>query len=150
MPELVRVDAPSLDALEAFLRAEADPSASLGLVWLAAGHAGALVARVAGASAITLGQLVCLSQEHAALLRQRPQGALEALGPLLVHEAVHVWQWRRDGFAWFPLKYLYYYFTTLYQLRSFDRRTRDEAYRRIPAEQEAFAFEARWQQIDGS
>jgi hypothetical protein len=142
---LVRVDARSLEAIEAFLAEAAREPVRLGRVWLATGTVGALVAAVARAGAITFGGVIFLDRGHGRRVRARPATpALGRLGALLVHECVHVWQYRRDGTWRFLRKYLFSYFNSLYKLGSIERRIRFSAYAAIPAEQEAHALEGLW------
>ena len=73
-----------------------------------------------GFDAITLGSLVVIRRSAAASTR------------LLLHEGVHVQQWRRLGVAGFLLRYLAAYLR--WRLRGYGHRG---AYRRIPLEVEA-------------
>jgi hypothetical protein len=144
--ELVPLDAGSRTIVEAFLGRELGERVDLGAVHLAAGATGAAVAAVARASAITLGGIICLDRARGARVRAMPDRALEALGSLLVHECVHVWQYRAAGAPRFLAAYLKNYFTTLLVLRSLRANARVRAYRTIDAELQAFELEARWRQ----
>jgi len=148
VPEFIRVDAASIEAVQRYLREEADPRVTLGAPWLAPGSLGNVVCSVARASAVTLGSIVFLERSVAARLNTHLP-AFQALGALFVHEAMHLWQWRRDGSAGFIAKYLYFYLYRLFMGRVFTRRGRDRAYRAIPAEVEAFEIESRWCQRHG-
>ncbi len=59
-------------------------------------------------------------------------GGAPSLGPLVVHELVHLRQWRRDGAVRFLVRYLGSYLRA--RLRGADHRA---AYEAIPAETEA-------------
>ena len=143
MPELVRLDESSLARIEAFFAEVAGAPVRIGPVWLATGRLGGLLAGVARASGITLDRVICLDRDVAARLRGGIP-ALDALGALLVHECVHVWQYQRDGRVLFLANYLLSYFNSLYALGSLATRCRDRAYLAIPAEAEARELERRW------
>lgn len=146
MAELVRVDASSLAEIEAFLREELAERVTLGDVRLAVGRTGAAIAAVACASAVTLGSVVCLAEDRSRALVNAPEGArtLDVLGSLLVHECVHVWQYRRTGTPRFLSAYCFSYLSSIRTVRRVDLESRASAYRAIPAEREAFRIEARW------
>lgn len=111
MRELVRCDAPSIQAVAAFLSGELGEAVDLGAVWFAAGIYAGLVTGIAQASAMTLGGVVFLSREASGRLRldrrlSETSCALDDLGPLLVHGLVHVWQFRRSGAVPFMMGYV--------------------------------------------
>lgn len=145
MPEFVRADPASVAAVEEFLRTATGEPVDLGTVWLATGRIGHAVAALARARAITLGRLVCLADGL-----PRPDGtdevqtALELHGALLVHECVHVWQYRRDSTAIFLRQYLKSYFSGIRALGSISKQARQAAYEAISYETEAFLLERLW------
>lgn len=149
---IVRVDASSRAAVESFLAEATGFEVALGEVRLVAGRLGALVAGLSRAAGVTFGGCVFVSRDVGARVRARvdergrlvPGGALDALGSLLVHECVHVWQYRREGTTRFLIAYLYSYFTSLLGLRSVGVTARRAAYLGIPFEREAYALEAVW------
>jgi hypothetical protein len=142
--ELIAVDAATLAEVEAFLARATGHDVRLGRVRLAAGPIGAVVARLARASGITFGSVICLESRLGARVRERGGAPLDVLGSLLVHECTHVWQYRRDGWVRFLANYLRSYFTNLLELHSLGRSARSDAYRAIPAEREAYGVEFAW------
>jgi hypothetical protein len=143
MRELRPLDDDSRGRIEAFLTEQAGAPVRLGPIWLAAGHVGASLAAVARASGITFGGLICLDRSLARRL-ETETSALDALGALLVHECVHVWQYRRESAPVFLGKYLFSYFTKLYEIGSVRCAARQTAYLSIAAEREAREIERRW------
>lgn len=137
----VRVDAPSLAEIEAFLSAETGERVALGRVWLVSGRTGRLVTRLARARAVTFGPAIFFAHAPHPASDER---ALDRFGALLVHECVHVLQYQRLGAARFVLLYLKSYFTSLMELRSCGATARRSAYLRIPFERAAFTIEAAW------
>lgn len=151
MPALERADAESIAVIERFLcRATGEPVA-LGSVWVADGRLGRTVAGVARARAITFGSLICFAgspdQPRAA---REVQTVLERFESLIVHECVHVWQYRREGWVLFLRQYLKSYFSGILVQGSIRRRARHSAYFAIPLEQEAFRLEQAWIESDSS
>jgi hypothetical protein len=157
--QFVRLDEESRAAVEAFLTRATGAPARLGRVWLAPGLLGRYVTWVARAAAVTLGPVVFLRRGTLPGCRTALEASgggrphLDRLGALLVHECVHVWQYRRTGTVRFLAKYVYSYCTNIAVLsrRTVRRRVTwprriDEAYRRIPYEVEAFEIEKRWLQ----
>jgi hypothetical protein len=104
-------------------------------------HRGAfarLLCRLLGAGAVTLGRRLFFSPRG--WDRYREGGTASVA--LAAHEAVHVLQYRRDGFLGMLVRYLRDY------LRG--RRaglTHHQAYRAVPYEREAFAVEARVREL---
>ena len=152
MLEFRRVDAPSLRRVEAFLAAQAGASVRLGLVWLAPGALGRAISAVAGASGITFGPVVFLGPAPSDRLARAEPGTsdLDALGSLLVHECVHVWQYAREGPAWFLACYVGSYLRHLARSRRFDAAGRTAAYLAIPYEVEAYRLETTWLDTEAS
>ena len=145
MPGFERADAESIAVIERFLRRATGEQVVLGPVWIAYGRFGRTVAGVARARAITFGSLICFAeasdQPDAA---PEVQTALERFRSLFVHECVHVWQYRREGWNLFLRKYLKSYFSSIWVQRSIRSRARHSAYFAIPLEQEAFRLELAW------
>ena len=105
-----------------------------------AGRGSAILTRLAGASAVTLGRHVCLSPAAAEACGQRTAGALETLA----HEFVHVRQYARQGFVPFLVRYLRDY------LRGRRRGlSHHEAYLAIDAEFECAAAARRFAALLG-
>ena len=152
MRELRRVDAPSLRRVDEFLSRQTGASVRLGRVWLAPGALGRAVAAVAGASGITFGPLVCLGGVPADRLAHAEPGTpdLDALGSLLVHECVHVWQYAREGPVRFLARYLSAYVRHLAGTRRLDAEGRAAAYLAIPYEVEAYRLETAWLDTEAS
>jgi hypothetical protein len=145
MPRIVALDAPSRARLERFLAAARGRDASLEGVRLVAGRLGAAVAGCARASGVTLGGTIFLSRAAAELLARDGRAPLvDRLGDLLVHECVHVLQYREAGTVRFLFVYLYDYFTSLLEQASMHPVARHRAYLEIRAEREAFDVAARW------
>ena len=151
MRELVRCDGASIRSVEAFLSAASGEPVELGELWLAAGPIGRIVAGAASASGVTLGRVVFLSGPAARRLGPDSSGgtlapgqALGRLGPLFVHEAVHVWQFRREGAARFLLRYVTHFVTRYVRTEGRGPSRWAAAYEAIPYEREAFGLEARW------
>lgn len=151
MPGFARADAESIADIEQFLcRATGEPVA-LGTVWIADGLLGRTVARVARARAITFGSLIFFA-EGPDRPRAEPevQTSLERFESLLVHECVHVWQYRREGWMFFLRQYLKSYFSGIWVRGSMSRLARHAAYVAIPLEQEAFLLELSWSEARSS
>jgi len=156
MRELVRLDDVSRRGVEAFLSEVEGREISLGRVWLVCGGSGALVTWLGRASGITLGRAIFLAPRFARLVANRGDAVsggpgpshIDLLGRLLVHECVHVFQYRRDGFAQFLVRYLFSYCTNLMNQdgRRGIRARLDAAYRAIPYEVEAFRLEDLWEE----
>jgi hypothetical protein len=92
-----------------------------------------LACRLMGAGALTLRSSIwCSASASAAVARWDPWARA-----LLVHEAVHVLQYRRQGTVRFLFDYCCGYLAG--RLRGLGH---DAAYRALPAEREAFAAEA--------
>lgn len=141
MRELVAVDTRSLEVVEAFLADVAGRPLTLGRVWLSVGPVGWVVTSVSRASAVTIGRVIFLSRKQS---REFDGDAVGRLGPLLVHECVHVWQYQENGFYGFMRKYLQCYFNELKTASSLRRSARRAAYFAIPFEAEAYYVEALW------
>jgi hypothetical protein len=139
-----RLDEESRASLEAFLSEAYGEPVDLGVVWLAVGRCGQLMAWLARASAITFGPLIFVRQRVRS--ESFPRSHLADYGGLLVHECIHVWQYRRVGALRFLIQYLKSYCTNIVaqKARRPVRSIFDCAYRSIPFECEAFEIERRW------
>ena len=144
MVRIVELDPVSAVRIERFLADARGRRVSLTRVRLVTGWLAAAVAATAGASGVTLGGAIFLSREAEERLASQPADALAALGELLVHECVHVVQYREAGTSRFLATYLKDYFTSLIEQSSCRRVARLRAYLGIRAEREAFALTALW------
>lgn len=114
-------------------RLEARFAADLGAVRLHGGPLARWLCRRFGASAVTFGRRVLCSAEG---WRRLQADSLDARA-LAAHEAVHVLQYRRDGFLPMLWRYVGEYLAGRRQGLG-----HGEAYRAISYEREAFAVEA--------
>lgn len=101
---------------------------------------------VARADGITFGRYIFLRPR---IFRQflATGRVLDTLGPLVVHEATHVWQYRRDGILPFLVTYVGAYLRNLTRSGLWwvlSAHTRHQAYLAIPYEVQARHAEAMW------
>jgi hypothetical protein len=128
------------ECLEQFYREHTgDPSLHLPVLALSAGTGAAVVTRLLGVAAITLGHRVLITP---ALVMTDGEGRLVAPADLVVHEAAHALQYRAAGAGRFLAAYARDYLALLWRRRRFDAAARQAAYRAIPAERAARAAAA--------
>ena len=104
-----------------------------------AGVTGHLFAAFVGMSAITLGRHVVVDPS---LFGKDESGRMTLPGWLVVHEAAHVLQYEKRGFARFQRDYLRGYWRALREGGRWDVRGRTAAYMAIAEEREARSAEA--------
>jgi hypothetical protein len=126
--------------LESFFRwYERDERVRLPAVFVHAGFWSDNLTRMLRAAAFTVGRHIFVSRK---VLVRNAQGRLTMPGWLLAHEAAHVRQFQRAGFAPFLFNYAREYLTYLVRGGKFDARARTEAYKRLAPEREAREVEA--------
>lgn len=87
------------------------------------------------AQGITFGTRIFIAPRQ--IMIDAEEDACRIATELCVHEATHVLQFERDGYARFLYKYLSEYFAELWRARRFDAASRRRAYLDIEAEREA-------------
>jgi hypothetical protein len=126
--------------LEQFFRAyERDEKLRLPAVFVHAGFWSDKLTRILRAAAFTVGRHIFVSRR---VVGRDGRGQLTIPGWLLAHEAAHVRQFQRAGFAPFLFNYAREYLTFLARGGKFDTKARTEAYERLTPEREAREVEA--------
>src|SRR5687767_6460062 len=127
------------EEVESFLKEfTGDPDLRLPRFSIHAGPGARLVMSFVRMGAITLGGHVFVSPR---LVRRDARGRVSIVGWLVVHESVHVLQYRERGFAGFLFKYLRGYWGARRRGRSRRAGARMAAYMEIDEECEARAAE---------
>jgi hypothetical protein len=135
----LRLSEESHRAVEEFFQdLRGEPSLRLPPVYVYTGLLPGLLLGAIGMGAMTLGRRVFVSPK---VLRRDDAGRLTMPGWLLVHEAAHVLQYERRGFAGFLRDYLRGYWKALRAGGSWGGGGRRAAYLAIAAEHEAHEAE---------
>ena len=136
----MKLEARSQERIQSFFRLYyRESDLVLPQIELIGGLTGRAITLFARASAMTLGKWIFLSPSGSKrVFDQLSRGRIEGL---LIHEAAHVLQYRRQGIGSFLYSYLRSYFVALWRLRGLTAAARLEAYRAIPQEAEAFSVE---------
>jgi hypothetical protein len=139
----LKLSARSHEHLENFLREfYQDPTLRLPAVYFHTGALVRLVTRAINVSAITFGQHVLISPE---LVEADSRGRQRVPGWLVAHEAVHVLQYKREGYVRFLVHYLCGYWRALRESGKWDRAGRMRAYLSIAEERAAQEVERAYQ-----
>ncbi|HEX8175296.1 MAG TPA: DUF4157 domain-containing protein [Pyrinomonadaceae bacterium] len=139
----MKLAARSHEHLENFLREfYQDSTLRLPAVYFYTGTLVRLVTHALNVSAITFGQHVLISPE---LVNADSHGRQSVPGWLVAHEAVHVLQYKREGYIRFLMHYLFGYWRALRESGKWDRAARLRAYLAIAEEREAQEVERAYQ-----
>ncbi|HWS55620.1 MAG TPA: DUF4157 domain-containing protein [Pyrinomonadaceae bacterium] len=135
----MRLSAETHRRVEAFFRRHAnDPGLKLPPIHVHAGAFANLLTTLNGISGITFGRHVFVRRR---LVGRDGEGRATLSGRLLVHEAAHVLQYERSGYARFLRAYLRGYWRGLREGGRWDKAARNAAYLAIAEEREARAAE---------
>ncbi|HKS26612.1 MAG TPA: DUF4157 domain-containing protein [Pyrinomonadaceae bacterium] len=139
----MKLAAPSHEHLENFLREfYQDSTLRLPIIRFHGGALARLVTRALRIGAITFGRHVLISPE---LIKTDSSGRRSAPGWLVAHEAVHVLQYEREGYARFLMHYLMGYWRALRESGKWGREARMNAYLSIAEERAAQEVERAYQ-----
>lgn len=123
--------------IEEFLRAHLrDQEISLPELRVHTGLFARWATRLMRAGGFTIGRHIFVAPK---LVRRDERGRLVVPGWLIVHEAVHVLQFRRVGACRLALSYVGTYWRELWRSRSLGREARVRAYFAVPEEGAAYA-----------
>jgi hypothetical protein len=136
----MRLARASHERIEEFLRAHYhDELLKLPPVQLHKGRLARWLTKTFRIGAITFGRHIFINPE---LIRRNQQGHCLVPGWLIAHEAVHVLQYEHAGFVRFLFAYLRGYYGALRTHRRWDRAARNQAYRALKEECDAYAAES--------
>ena len=128
----MRLSTAAHERLEKFLGEHlGEPGLCLPRIQLHSGRVARLLTGALKVGAMTVGRHIFIAPR---LLERGEDGRLAAPGWLIAHEATHVVQFGREGFAGFLYKYLRGYFGALRQCGSWDAAARMTAYLAIAEE----------------
>jgi hypothetical protein len=129
----------SHEHLEGFLREHFnDPALRLPPLFFYRSRLLGWIVGVFNLGAITFGRRIFVLPEY---VRRDAQGRLTISGGLAAHEATHVLQYERSGFAGFLIRYLRGYWRALRAQKRWHSAARQTAYLAISEESEARAAE---------
>ena len=122
----MKLSARSHEHLENFLREfYQDSQLRLPAIYFHKGALVRLLTRAMNVGAITFGQHVLISPE---MIKANRRGRQSVPGWLVAHEAVHVLQYKREGYIRFLMHYLFGYWRALRENGKWDRAARMRAY----------------------